>query len=357
MSGAARRVPTRYFLLMRNALLSSGVDTSQILALARIDEDEFNARDGTLSPAEVDAFIAAARVVTGRDDLGFDLGRRIKSNSHDVLGYGLLSCSSIDEMLRMASRHYHLIVETWAMTYRRWHAGGEVVYTPTIAMPAETLRFYLETLAVTHHNQLRLLLGPQIPGYDLYLSMAKPAHAARYLALQPARFHFQEGALPMVRVVMGAELLDVPLALGDPEVARQIDERCSAMGQRPPRGEVGWGEFVTMVLREARGEQVTLEDLARRLKVSARTIDRALKKEGLGFRALSDKVRFERACDMLSVAGTSITEVALQLGFSDTANFSRAFRRVVGTTPGEHQRNATRPKREQDQGFYRVGTN
>lgn len=348
MSGASRRLPTRYLLLMRDALRSSGVDISQVLALARIDEDQFNARDATLSPAEVNAFIAAARVVTGRDDFGFDLGRRIKSNSHDVLGYGLLSCASIDEMLRMASRHYHLMVETWTMTYRRWHSGGETLYTPTIAMPAESLRFYMETLAVAHHNQLRLLVGPQVPGYDIYMSMSAPAHAARYLALAPARFHFQESALPGVRVVMGADLLDIPLALGDPEVARQIDERCAALGQRPPRGEVGWGEFVIMVLREARGDQVTLEDLARRVNVSARTIDRHLKKEGLGFRELSDKVRFERACEMLSVAGASITDVALQLGFSDTANFSRAFRRVVGTSPGEHQRKTTRPKREED---------
>ncbi len=232
------------------------------------------------------------------------------------------------------------MLETWTMTHRRWHSGGETLYTPTIAMPAESLRFFMETLAVTHHNQLRLLLGPQITGYDIYLSMPAPAHAARYLALAPARFHFHETAMPEVRVVMSAELLDIPLALGDPEVVRQVDERCAAMGQRPPRGDVGWGDYIIMMLREARGEQVTLEDLARRVKVSARTIDRHLKKEGLGFRELSDKVRFERACEMLYTQGATITDVALKLGFSDTANFSRAFRRVIGTSPGEYQRSA-----------------
>ena len=71
-----------------------------------------------------------------------------------------------------------------------------------------------------------------------------------------------------------------------------------------------------------------------------RTIDRHLKKEGLGFRELSDKVRFERACEMLYTQGATITDVALKLGFSDTANFSRAFRRVIGTSPGEYQRSA-----------------
>lgn len=340
MNFPSRRVPARYMQMLRDILQSNGTDTLRLLQLAGIELDKFNARDGTLSSAEVDAFVHTAFTLTGRRDLGFDLGKRIKVNSHDQLGYGLLSCANVDEFLRLASRHYHLMTETWTMSYRRWYSGGEVIYTPTVALPPDSLLFYLETLAVTHQNQLHLLLGAQTPGYDIYVSMPAPQHIQRYLALAPVRFHFHEGAMLGVRVVMAADLLEIPLALSDPEVVRQIDERCNAMGQRPPRGEVGWSEYVIMVLRAARGEQVTLEDLAKRVNVSARTIDRHLKKEGLGFRELSDRVRFERACEMLCKDGVSITDVALQLGFSDTANFSRAFRRVVGISPGEHQRSA-----------------
>jgi transcriptional regulator GlxA family with amidase domain len=92
-----------------------------------------------------------------------------------------------------------------------------------------------------------------------------------------------------------------------------------------------------MMLREAQGELVTLEDLARRINVSARTIDRHLKKERLQFRELAQQVRFERACDLLLAPGATVAQVALNLGFSDAANFSRAFRRVLGVAPGEYQ--------------------
>ncbi len=68
-----------------------------------------------------------------------------------------------------------------------------------------------------------------------------------------------------------------------------------------------------------------------------RTIDRHLKKENLQFRDLSQKVRFERACELLLEPSASIFGVALSLGFSEPANFSRAFRRVMGMTPGEYQ--------------------
>lgn len=333
-----RRVPVRYFMLLRDLLQGMGVDTQRILDLAGIESALFSDRDATLTSAEVDRFLMAATKLTGRDDLGFELGRRIKMNSHDILGYALISCPSIEAFLRLASKHYHLMTETWTMSYRRWPSAGECVYTPSVALPPHSMRFYLETLAVTHHNQLQLVSGRDVPAYDIYLSMPEPSYVQRYLALAPARFHFVESAMPGIRVRMPAELLDAPLALADVDVMRQIDAQCSTLGQKPSRGEVGRVDYVVMVLREARGVQVTLEDIATRVKVSARTIDRHLKKEGLGFREISDKVRFEHACEKLCMPGTTVTEVAMQMGFSDAANFSRAFRRVLGVTPGAYQR-------------------
>jgi AraC-like DNA-binding protein len=41
---------------------------------------------------------------------------------------------------------------------------------------------------------------------------------------------------------------------------------------------------------------------------------------------------------MLSTDSSSVAEVAQHLGFSDAANFSRAFKRVVGVNPSEYQR-------------------
>jgi AraC-like DNA-binding protein len=93
-----------------------------------------------------------------------------------------------------------------------------------------------------------------------------------------------------------------------------------------------------MMLREVQGDLITLDDLARHVRLSARTIDRYLKKEGLQFRDLAQQMRFERACTLLAEPSATVAQVALRLGFSDAANFSRAFRRVFGMAPGEYQK-------------------
>ena len=341
MTSRSRKVPVRYFALLRDFLRLQGVDTKLLLNMAGIEETLFDQRKAMLVPAQVEAFIASARRLTGRGDLGFELGRLIKMTSHDLLGYGMLSCRSFDEVMRLVVRHYHLMTETFALRYCKSDVYGEAIYTPLTNMPLETLHFYYELLAMAHCNQVRLLLGADTPAFDAYLSMPEPAHVARYRSFAPVRFHFDSGAPPGVRIVMGADVLDVPLPMADAGVVQEVDERCEALGQRAPVSDGGWGDLITMMLRESVGQALTLEQLAERLGLSVRTIDRYLKNENLQFRDLSQKVRFERACELLSLPDSSVNQVALNLGFTDSGNFSRAFRREVGLTPSEYQRTAS----------------
>lgn len=347
---AARRVPARYLVLLRDWLNSQAVDTAAILRMAGIDAAKFDRRDATLDPPEMEAFIANARRLTGRSDLGFELGRLIKMTSHDLLGYGMLSCRNIDEVMRMVARHYHLMTETFTMRYHRDPGGrGETVYTPTIAMPLETLRFYLETIAVAHDNQVRLMLGNAGGSYDVYVTMPAPAHVARYHALAPTRFHFEDRSPPGVRVVMGPAVLEHLLPFADVHLARDIDRRCGSLGQRPPATSREWVDYIRMTIRQAEGEAPTLESIASQNRVSSRTIDRHLRRENFSFREIVNQVRFERACELLQDSGATVAQIALRLGFSDSANFSRAFRRAVGVPPSAYRQKTTRKRNASSQ--------
>lgn len=336
-----RRIPVRYLVLLRDWLQTQDVDTVALLRMAGIATERFERRDATLEPMEMEAFIASARQLTGRSDLGFELGRLIKMTSHDLLGYGMLGCHTVDEVLRLVARHYHLMTETFTLRYQRDPAGsGEAIYTPAMAMPLEMLRFYLEALAIAHDNQLRLMVGSAGGAYDIYMAMPAPPHLPRYHALAPTRFHFDDGALPGVRVVMGPALLERALPYADVNLVKEIDRRCSALGQRLPASSQDWVEYVRMVLRQSEGETPTLEGIALANHVSTRTIDRHLRRENLSFRELLHEVRFERACRMLRESDATVAQIALRLGFSDSANFSRAFRRAVGVTPSVYRQRA-----------------
>ena len=89
----------------------------------------------------------------------------------------------------------------------------------------------------------------------------------------------------------------------------------------------------------------TQDDIARRLGMSTRTLARHLAAAGHPFRALAQRVRWELAARWLATDGATISDVAHRLGYGDTTNFTRAFRRATGITPGQAQRNARADRR------------
>jgi len=73
--------------------------------------------------------------------------------------------------------------------------------------------------------------------------------------------------------------------------------------------------------------------VARRLHLSARTLQRKIAEAGMSFRALRDETRFELAQSILAQKDLSIGEIAYRLGYSETAAFTRAFARRFGKSP------------------------
>ena len=60
---------------------------------------------------------------------------------------------------------------------------------------------------------------------------------------------------------------------------------------------------------------------------------RHLREEGVNYQQLLDRVREELACWLLLHTPLSVEAIAERLGYQDTSNFSRTFKRWLGITP------------------------
>lgn len=78
-----------------------------------------------------------------------------------------------------------------------------------------------------------------------------------------------------------------------------------------------------------------LEGAARHLDMGPRTLQRALKAEGISYLSLVKRARYERALFLLRNTQASIGEIAVALGYEEFANFTRAFRQWSGATPSK----------------------
>ena len=82
----------------------------------------------------------------------------------------------------------------------------------------------------------------------------------------------------------------------------------------------------------------SLEDVASDLGVSARTLKRRLAARGVAYSSLLEEELRDKALLLLRSSDAAIPAIAERLGYSDVANFARAFRRWTGTTPAAYRR-------------------
>jgi AraC-like DNA-binding protein len=127
-------------------------------------------------------------------------------------------------------------------------------------------------------------------------------------------------------------VVDQPLRTADPAAFEHAEKLC----ERELQNLVSDASVSARVRRLMLAKQVNFPSLtvtARILHMTPRTLHRRLLDEGTSFQEILDEVRHSLAMEYLKSQHMTIQELAYTLGYGDTANFRRAFKRWTGVAP------------------------
>lgn len=141
---------------------------------------------------------------------------------------------------------------------------------------------------------------------------------------------------------LSRDAIDAPLPGADAHVARLLVRLATEQLEQLHRQSLR--ERVADAIRASMTSsgQASCARIARQLAMSVRTLQRRLGEENLTFRNLRDAVRRDLAIELTggdaARAGTpTVTDLAMSVGFSDSATLCRAFKRWTGTSPGVYR--------------------
>lgn len=172
------------------------------------------------------------------------------------------------------------------------------------------------------------------------LTRAEPRDPAPYRAVFGPRVAFGR---PANELAFDRATLSLPSSGHDPALREVIESHARSMLEKLPPDAAPFAARVRAVIVERmRGRQTSLDDVAERLGLPRRTLQRKLREEGTRFEELLDRVRRDLAERYLADGRVSVQETAFLLGFSDVSAFHRAFVRWTGTTPARFRAERTR---------------
>ncbi|WP_405485715.1 AraC family transcriptional regulator ligand-binding domain-containing protein [Nocardia sp. NBC_00511] len=157
-------------------------------------------------------------------------------------------------------------------------------------------------------------------------------------ALGTANVHFGQGRDAITFIGTGS----ATTAQANDPVLQQILRAHARHLQESIGPEPAWPAAFRAVLRasmpEHGGDGIRLDEVARRLRLSERTVQRRLAEYGTTWSAEVELVRRDTAIGLLRERDRSIQSIALQLGYRDRRVLARAFRRWTGQSPAAFRR-------------------
>ncbi len=320
-------LPGGYALLLVELVARWRVTPEELLEGLDLTVEQLAEAGARVTSEQIATLIRRAIGLTGEPGLAYLMGLHMRVSSHGYLGFAAMTAATAREALELAVRFAPTKTDAIGLELHVEGASASLTFEERIPL-GEAREFVIVALMVGIVQMARAMVGDEVTGHA-DLDFPEPPYFHRFAQLLPGWVRFGQ---PSNRLVFDASILDRPLKMADPIGMKLALEHC----ERELRS-LGSGGRTIAKIREILPLAVgfrSLEEVAKRMHVSPRTLKRRLADQGTSFSSILDDMRRERAMLLLGDPSLSLDAIAERLGYSDAANFTRAFRRWTGKTPG-----------------------
>jgi len=269
---------------------------------------------------------------TGDPYFGLTVSRFIQFSNLHALGYALAASDTLMDFCKRLARYYRVVSQNSVVLVVEEGERVLLRSDPLVEMCPETEDAFVGFLILA----MRQLYKPSFNPIAIAFHRPAPTSgSAPYQTLFCAPVTFGAASTTLE---FSKEDLTQPLIGACPDLALVHDKIANDFLAQLDKSDVIAATKKKIADSLLLGT-CTREQIAREMAMSETTLQSKLAQRDTSFQVLLDEIRAELASTYLRQAKYHITEIAFLLGFSDTSNFARAFRRWTGRSPTEFRRN------------------
>ena len=273
-----------------------------------------------------------AAIALQDDCLGFTLARDFDPREIGLLYYVMASSQTLGDALKRVARYSQITNEALVVRYRE---GNRLIISLSYSgVPRHSERHQIEFCMFAVLRICRVLTGQNLVPQHFWISH----HRSGTTNSEMARFvgTAVEFGATADEFALNANARELPLIHADPYLNNLLLKYCEA-ALTDRRGNVSQlrtrvENAISSLLPHGR---VVVDDVARSLGMSERTLARKLSDEGLNFTEVLQQLRRDLAVRYLDDPKLHVSKIAWLLGFNEVSAFTHAFKRWTGKTPSQ----------------------
>lgn len=307
-----------------------GVDEAAMLRSVGLDPDgPTHVSDMIADTAYYALLERIAEAMGGGADLPIRAGRSMRCDDYGAFGLAWKTAPTLRASFARAERYWRLLTSVSQYELRR--DGGDVYFLLHRSGDRRLgLRLSNEATLASVVSMIRDVSPEPFAPLEVHLKHPAPADITAHAAFfaSPLQFGSDRDAL-----LIPAAALARANRLGDEGLSRFMVAQLDAELQK-----IGADGSLEDKVRDAVARLLSdgaprAAEVARRLGMSERTLQRRLNEEGLSFGRIAEQVRRAMAEGLLRRSDYSLAEIAFLTGFSEQSAFQRAFKRWSKQTP------------------------
>jgi AraC-like DNA-binding protein len=314
-------------------LVEQDCPANEILRNVNLTADEVHSPKSRISLAELMTACKNAIRLSSDPHLPYRIGTSIHISAYGMYGFAILCCPDFRKAMAFAEMYHALAAPLATIEFTEKQGSASWVIEPNAraVTDPQVYRFITEMQIGIHISLMRDIMGPAFTPDQI--SLAYPESPDFGLPADqigcPLDFASRTNQI-MFRSAWLGQAANLGNKTTYPAVVALCDDLLTALKSR-----IGVaGQIRALLLRDI-ANAPTLAAIAKLLEMSDRSLRRQLREQGISFRGLRDEIRMQIALKYLRTMGLTNEDIALALGFSDAANFRRAFRRWTNKSPSE----------------------
>jgi AraC-like DNA-binding protein len=320
-------LPAVYPLLMVDIAARWNVKPEELLGDLGLTREMLLDPQRRISLDILNQLLIKTQECTQKAELAILFGQEMQISMHGFIGFAALTAANVRQALSIAERFVGMISDIVGIRLEE-SDDSAILYLDvnTDLQPLRDTAVMAVIFGFVHMGHVAT--GRSLSG-RVEIDFPAPSYLAPILPFLPGEVRVEQ---PANRIIFSKEYLDLPLMMANPIASQLALSQCE-QGLEKFGLEQPFVAQVKALMFDERTGFASLEHVASRLHMSERTLKRQLAKHSITYSDLVDESRKQKAMDLLSDKKQSLDDISEHLGYSDIANFTRAFKRWTGQTP------------------------